>query len=317
MKLHQLEALVASADTGSIRAAARVLGISQPAVTRALRELEADQELSLLIRTPTGLTFTEHGAALLAHARLVLNQLKQAESQMSIRRGQVSGRLCVGVTSWLALSVLPEIIAEFKKRMPQVHLEFFESMMIIAQPLLREGYMDIAITQASLFTGTTEFEVEPLVQYETGIMVRQGHPLQHSRSIHELLDQIWTLNFTADGREAVMDEIFWQHNANIDDERILLAHSSTIAQTLVEHFDACAWVPKVLHFIEPYRGKTSLLDLQEIFRPRELSIISRRTGTQNTATRCFIDCVVSVIKRKSRSRQPEDRYLFSTLKVLS
>ncbi|MFC6947633.1 LysR family transcriptional regulator [Paraburkholderia dipogonis] len=52
VKIHQLQALVASAETGSIRAAARSLGISQAAVTRALRELEATEQLPLLIRAP-------------------------------------------------------------------------------------------------------------------------------------------------------------------------------------------------------------------------------------------------------------------------
>lgn len=83
MKLHQLEALVASAETGSVRSAARRLGISQPAVTRALRELETEQQLPLLVRSPTGLSFTDHGQALLAHARLILNQMRQAEEQMA------------------------------------------------------------------------------------------------------------------------------------------------------------------------------------------------------------------------------------------
>lgn len=83
MKLHQLQALVASADSGSIRAAARHLGLSQAAVTRALRELEQEQALPLLIRTPTGLGFTPYGKTLLAHARLVLNQLEQAQGEMA------------------------------------------------------------------------------------------------------------------------------------------------------------------------------------------------------------------------------------------
>lgn len=87
MKLHQLQALVASADGGSIRAAARQLGLSQAAVTRALRELEQQQELPLLIRTPAGLGFTPYGKTLLAHARLVLNQLEQAANEMAGLRG--------------------------------------------------------------------------------------------------------------------------------------------------------------------------------------------------------------------------------------
>lgn len=67
MKFHHLEALVACADAGSVRAAARQLGVSQPAVTQAIRELEAHQQLALVIRSPTGLQFTDHGKALLAH----------------------------------------------------------------------------------------------------------------------------------------------------------------------------------------------------------------------------------------------------------
>ena len=83
MKLHQLQALVASAETGSIRAAARSLGISQAAVTRALRELEAAEQLPLLIRAPEGISFTEYGKALLTHARLVLNQMEHAQNELA------------------------------------------------------------------------------------------------------------------------------------------------------------------------------------------------------------------------------------------
>lgn len=90
MKLHQLQALVASADSGNIRAAARHLGLSQAAVTRALRELEQEQALPLLIRTPTGLGFTPYGKTLLAHARLVLNQLEQAQGEMAALRGRTA-----------------------------------------------------------------------------------------------------------------------------------------------------------------------------------------------------------------------------------
>ena len=54
IKLHQLQALVASAEAGSIRGAARTLGLSQAAVTRALRELEASERLPLLVRAPEG-----------------------------------------------------------------------------------------------------------------------------------------------------------------------------------------------------------------------------------------------------------------------
>lgn len=126
VKLHQLQALVASADAGGIRAAARALGISQAAVTRALRELETEQHLPLFVRTPSGLTFTEYGKALLIHARLVLKQLEHAQVELDHLRGQASGRLCIGVTPWVALTFLSEAVQAFRERMPEVRLELFE-----------------------------------------------------------------------------------------------------------------------------------------------------------------------------------------------
>lgn len=316
MKLHQLEALVASADTGSIRAAARLLGISQPAVTRALREMEAEQQLPLLVRSPSGLKFTDHGYALLTHARLVLNQLRQAESQMSIRRGQIEGRLCIAVTPWLSLTLLPEVVTEFRRRMPNVRLEFFDSFVMITQPLLRDGYMDLAIGQASPAMSAQEFLIEPLVRYETGIMVRRGHAKEGCKSIHKLLDQDWLLNYAPDGRDGLMQEVFWRHGATLDEKRVVLAHSVLLSQTLVEQADMCTWVPSIMTAVPPFYGRTVLLDLEERFSPRDLSIISRRNGPQGSAALSFIDCLSGIIKRRLRSSNPVDRRVFATLTPL-
>ena len=59
MKFHQFRTLVAMADTGSIRAAARALGISPAAATKAVRELEAEQQIALVVRNANGIAFTQ------------------------------------------------------------------------------------------------------------------------------------------------------------------------------------------------------------------------------------------------------------------
>ena len=125
MKLHQLQALIASAETGSIRAAARSLAISQAAVTKALRELETSQQLPLFTRTASGLNFTEYGKVLLTHARLVIKQLEHAQTELDHMRGKAQGRLCVGITPWVALTFLPEVVLVFRERMPHIKLELF------------------------------------------------------------------------------------------------------------------------------------------------------------------------------------------------
>lgn len=82
MKQHQLVALVAVADHGGIHAAARALHLTQPAVTRALRDLETEVGTPLLQRQSRGVVLTAEGQVLLARARLIVRELQRAEEDM-------------------------------------------------------------------------------------------------------------------------------------------------------------------------------------------------------------------------------------------
>ncbi|SMF27557.1 DNA-binding transcriptional regulator, LysR family [Pseudogulbenkiania subflava DSM 22618] len=316
VKLHQLQALVASAEAGSIRGAARSLGISQAAVTRALRELEAEQQLPLLVRSPSGLSFTEYGKTLLKHARLMLSQLAQAQDDLSRLRGQNVGRLSVGVTPWIMLTFLPEVVPLFRQRLPEVRLELYESLMAVAQPLLRDGSMDFAIGQLQPSATSVEFSSEALFDYQTAVMVKRGHACQDCRSIHDLLEQNWTLNYAPDGHQALMHEVFWQHGASIEEHRIVRAHSLAMLQIMVEMADMCTWGPSILSMAPSFLGRLHVIPLAETFTPRQLSIVRRRNSTLSGAAECFIDCLLQVIRRHSRSAKKEDQQLFETLTLL-
>ena len=78
MKNHQIRAFTQVAESGSIRAAARALFLSQSALTKSLRELEEDVGAQLLVRSYKGIEFTPAGKVLLSHARLALSMLDKA-----------------------------------------------------------------------------------------------------------------------------------------------------------------------------------------------------------------------------------------------
>ncbi|WP_176051293.1 LysR substrate-binding domain-containing protein [Burkholderia sp. BCC1644] len=315
MKLHQLQALVASAEAGSIRGAARALGLSQAAVTRALRELEASERLPLLVRAPEGIGFTEYGKTLLTHAKLVLKQLEHAQSDLERMRGRIEGRLSIGVTPWLATTFLAETVLRFRERMPDVRLELHEALIAVAQPLLRDGSMDFALGHVPP-GGTQEFACEPMLRYETSVMVRAGHPLERARSIHDLLDNDWVLNFAADGQAALVDYLFTRHGARIDERRIVRAQSVAMLQTMLEQADMCTWCPTILAAVHPFGERMRALPLKETFEPRDLGIVTRRSSTLSDAARCFIECLLQVIRRHARSASKEDLALFRTVSLL-
>lgn len=186
----------------------------------------------------------------------------------------------------------------------------------VAQPLLRAGDMDFVIGQLDPSIVTQEFSCEPVLNYETAVMVRQGHPRQECRSIHDLLDQDWALNFAPDGQDALIDYLFTRHGAQIDPRRIVRAHSLGTLQTLAERADMCTWCPAILKVAPPFKGHLAVLALREAFEPRQLSIVTRRNSTLSGAASCFIECLLQVIRRHARSARKEDLVLFDTLTLL-
>jgi molybdate transport repressor ModE-like protein len=224
MKLHQLRALVMIADCGSIRAAARQLGVSQTAVAKALRELEEHLQLPLLVRNASGVVLTAYGQSLLQHARQMLSQLERAQLELTHLSDQAQGQLRLGISPWMGMTLLPEVVTLFRQRMPQVRLEIFEGLMAVALPKLRDGTMEFAVGLVSSLLPRPEFVSEPIFSYRMAVVARHDHPLRKACSIHQLLDQDWVVNYPDASHEGLMTELFWQHGAQIDLQHIHRAH---------------------------------------------------------------------------------------------
>jgi DNA-binding transcriptional LysR family regulator len=137
-----------------------------------------------------------------------------------------------------------------------------------------------------------------------------------ARSIHDLLDQNWTLNYAPDGHDALLHEVFWKHGASIEEHRIVRAHSLAMLQLMVERADMCTWGPAILSMAPSFFGRLQAVPLAETFASRQLSIVRRRNSTLSSAAECFIDCLLQVIRRHARSAKKEDQQLFETLTLL-
>ncbi|KWR75063.1 LysR family transcriptional regulator [Cupriavidus sp. IDO] len=318
MKLHQLQALSAVADAGSIRAAARLLGLSQAAVTKALRELESEVQLSLLHRTARGVAFTEAGQRLLAHARLVVHQVERAGAELADLRGQdegQAGRLSVALTPWIMLTFLSETLQRFRERMPRVQLEIFEGLTAVALPRLREGLLDFAVVPFTAAMSDQEFDSEPLLAYGSCVIASREHPCATETSLHRLLEQDWVVNYTSASYPALMQNLFWQHGARIEPCRLHCAHSTTLLLEMVRHAGMLSYCPRPLLLSGAMRGWSAALPLAEQFETTGLGIITRRNALQGSAAQCFVDCLKAVIRRRARSAAREDRELFDLLDV--
>jgi len=120
MNVAQLRTFVTVVERGSFSEAARVLEISQPAVTMQVQALEAALGTTLLDRRYRRVDLTEAGRTLLPHARRVLEQLDDAREELSALSGSVSGRLTISASTTPGDYVVPRLLGGFTAEYPEV-----------------------------------------------------------------------------------------------------------------------------------------------------------------------------------------------------
>lgn len=143
---HALRVVKAIADTGSITAAARALGYSQPAVSQQLRRLERRAGLPIVERVGRGVRLTEAGRVLARHAATVTTALDAAAGDLAELRGLRAGRVRIAAFPSASSTVVPRVIAAVSARRPGVSISFVEAEPPEAIAAVREDRADIALT---------------------------------------------------------------------------------------------------------------------------------------------------------------------------
>ncbi|CAK9888711.1 MULTISPECIES: LysR family transcriptional regulator [Pseudomonas] len=314
MKLHQLQALIALADSGGIRSAARALNLSQAAVTRALRELEQEQGLPLLSRHAGGARLTSAGQTLLPHARQIASQLENAQRDMASLRGEAPSRLCVGVTPWFGQTLLAAAVQAFRRQMPAVQLELYEGLQAVSLALLRNGQMQFALGPAGALP-SQEFSHEPLARYRMRVLAHIEHPQQAAHSLEQLLEHDWVMNFTQASQAQVLQQLFGRHGYSVAPGRIVCAQSSAMLSSLIIDAGMLGYSPEPMLLCEPLRDKARALVLDEALEEGDISVIRLRDQALDPAARCFVQCLQQALKACARSANADDRRLADMLRL--
>jgi len=191
MKLTNLRALAAAIEEGSMRAAARRIGVSQPALTKMIRELERELATSLLLRSTTGVLATAQGMVLYERARAADRELAHAVDQIQQLDGRMTGTLKIGAVPLAVMLLVPEALRTFGQEFPDIQLSIFEELYIAQLTRLRKGEVDIALGPLPEHLPPGEFIVEKLMPIDMVIVVRKGHPLARAKRLAELGDSPW------------------------------------------------------------------------------------------------------------------------------
>lgn len=196
LSLDQLRVLAAIADTGSLAAAARELHLTQPTISHHLAALEANLGGRVVTRGPTGSRLTELGSIVLPQARAVTDQVAMVERDGRAFVEHGIATLDIGCFPTAAATLLPEPLADLRRRGQPFRLSVAEPPEIAAQ-CVRQAY-DVAILASEPWTdapapATMSSRIvldDPLL-----VVMPPDHPLTERRTLDlvDVLDEPWVI----------------------------------------------------------------------------------------------------------------------------
>ena len=148
MNISQLRTFVTVVERGSFSAAAREMGISQPAVTMQIQALEADAGATLLDRRYRRIDLTEAGRTLLPYAHRVLAEVESAREDIAALSGAVSGHLSIAASTTPGVYVIPRLLGAFLGEHPEVHVTITVHDTAEVAEAIQAGRADLGVTGA-------------------------------------------------------------------------------------------------------------------------------------------------------------------------
>ena len=244
MKLSQLRDVLAVSESGSLRGAARHLGIAQPAITRSIREIEHELGASLFERHAKGVRLTNIGRAFVLRAEAVQAELRRAKDEVAQLKGKLSGEVSIALSTAASMCLLPKALTEFRKRFPEVILKISESFFAPIERDLLSGRVDFYVGPFEASSTANTFHVEKLFENRRWIAARRGHALAKASSFAELASAQWLRPAIAERSTEGDFEAALAENGLPNPQIVLQSRSALITMLTVANTDLLTVLPQ-------------------------------------------------------------------------
>jgi DNA-binding transcriptional LysR family regulator len=196
LKLRDLHILLAVVQHGSMAKAAVELAISQPAVSKAIAEMEHALGLRLLDRGRDGIEPTIYGSALATRGRAIFDELKKGVEELAFLADPTVGDLRIGSTESLAAGFLPAVIENFSREQPRVRLDVAQAVMNTQHYRdLRERNIDLLLGRIPTQFAEDDLDVENVYDDRIAVVASRRSKWARLRrlTLADLAEERWVL----------------------------------------------------------------------------------------------------------------------------
>lgn len=274
MRLQTLQGLIYIEEVGSLRAAAQLLYLSQPALSAAIQQLEEELKAPLLVRTKRGVSLTSFGKAFMKHARLIVTESRRAQEEIDQMRGNWEGHITFAASPAIALGVLPKALASFAKEFPSVTLHVRDGLYPAVSPQLRDGSLDFALTAAHKHDLDADLEAQALHVSEVVIVGHRNHPKAKATQLNDLKDCRWAFSSGPRGAGAIIRDAF-SRNGLPEPKLGIVCESFLALPGILAHSDLLTTMPRTLYERNAFKDELCCLPIKDAFPSVTIYVLRR------------------------------------------
>ena len=212
LRFRHLQLIASLAEGGSLRAAAQTLNLTQPALSKALGELERAFGFLLFTRSSRGLTPTAQGAVAARGANMLLHELSHLHGEAA-GADRATAVVRIGAPPFAAQGYLPAVLAKLVHRTPPVRVQLLEERVPLLLDALAQGQVDALVTSYPAQMPThagVRLQFEKLFDAEFAVIAPPDHALARARKVTwaQLALEAWVMPARTSMLRRVLDEGF-------------------------------------------------------------------------------------------------------------
>jgi DNA-binding transcriptional LysR family regulator len=289
LSLRQLQVFDAVAAALSYSAAADALGITQPAVSMLMRQLEADAGVPLTVRQGRRLDLTAAGTMLLQHTRAILEQLRSAEESLSSLKSGKAGHLHLGVVS-TANYFAPGLLMEFQRQVPGVSFKLSVARRDEILAMLKDHRIDVAI--AGHPPGEADVEAETFARHPHCIVAAPDHRMVGRRRIpwRDLRDEPFIFRETGSATRQFLEHLLQSQALKVN-VTIELSGNETVKQAVMAGMGISFMSAHAVQ-VELAAGRMTVLDVVDMPKWLDWCLLHRRDSQLGGLSATFREFVL-------------------------
>ena len=318
LKPRHLHLLVALDDFRNIGKAAGHANVTQPAISKALAELERGLGVKLFERSARGVNPTVYGECLIRHARTMLDQLAQTRDELRGLVTGTSGKVCIGALSSTVNTLLPQSLVLLKSRSPGTNVLVRENTQEVLLPDLWSGKLDLLIGRLPAMHATRGLEEKILFSQPVSIIAGRRHALTRRKTVdwEDLKNFPWVLPPVGSLLRDPVEKAFEEHGIPLPGNAVETISANVVAR-YVQLSDALAVMASDVAKYYEELGVVSTLPIEFARQVPPIGIIWNRERPLSPSASEMMQCLEEVAAQIEAVRAATGRQAKPVLKSVA